>query len=161
MNMRQTRNKWTEENIYYLKTAYLEGASLKEIAGQLQRSVSAVNKALERHHLRTHNRMERLPALPRPTVQQIQQKKRLEAQKRQESLRKVKFHWAHLRKCVSFEHVLLWLRTQKIFVTKSTSDVYYEMNGIPNTQHQILLKANVLREQHHLPIFQVKGVTNA
>jgi predicted DNA-binding protein YlxM (UPF0122 family) len=160
MNMRQTRDKWTEENINYLKTAYLEGASLKEIAEQLKRSVSAVNKALERHHLRTHNRVERLPTLLRPTVQQLQQKRSLGAQKRQDPTGKAEVHWGNFRKSVSFEHVLLWLRTQKIFVTKSISDVYYEVNGIPNTHHQILLKANVLREQHRLPIFQVKGVTN-
>jgi transposase len=46
MNDQNLRNKWTEENISYLKYAYLKGSPLKQIAASLNRSVSAINKVL-------------------------------------------------------------------------------------------------------------------
>lgn len=159
MDKNTFRNKWTDENITYLKTAYLEGLPLKTIAEKLNRSVSAVNKVLDRHNLRTHSRMERFPTLPRPTVQQIERKRKLGAQTRKNNVQRIKFLCEDSEQWVLFEQVLRWLRTQKISVIKSNADVYYELNGIPKNKQQILFAANLLREERQLPIFFVKGVT--
>jgi len=82
------RKKWSEEQLSYLKEEYLQGSSLKKIATTLNRSVSAINKVLARHNLRTHSKLERLPDLHYPTLQQIQQKRELGTQLRQQSIKK-------------------------------------------------------------------------
>lgn len=156
MDKNKIRKKWTEENIKDLKTAYLQGSSLKKIAAKLNRSVSAVNKILARHNLRTHNRMECLPSLAEPV-----QKQKSAAKNRKKNPQEIKRFCVESRQWVLFERVLSWLRAQKVSVIKSDLDVYYEINGFPKSKHQILLMANVLREQHQLPIFFVKGVTNS
>ena len=51
------------------------------------------------------------------------------------------------------------MRLEGIPVLKSKSDVYYEVEGYPKTKAQILYIANLRREQLHLPVFFVKGVT--
>ena len=156
MGKNKIRKKWTEENINYLKTAYLQGSPLKKIAAKLNRSVSAVNKILARHNLRTHSRMERLPSLADPM-----QKAKSAAKNRKKNIQKTKRFCAESQQWVLFERVLSWLKAQKVPVIKSNLDVYYEINGFPKSKHQILFMANVLREQRQLPIFFVKGVTNS
>lgn len=159
MNKHIIRNKWTEEHISYLKMAYLKGSSLKKIALKLNRSVSAINKVLARHNLRTHSKMERNPILTHPTANQIQQKKNLGARVRKGNFQNMRFLFADQRQEVPFERVVYWLNTQRVSVVKSTSDVYYEVDGQPKNKQQILYQANLLREQLHLPIFWVKEVT--
>lgn len=159
MEERKLRNKWTEENINYLKTAYLQGSPLKRIASQLNRSVTAINKVLARHNLRTHTRIERIQSLPHKKNNKLPQKKPLGTQSRKKVAQTVKFINPDDRHWVLFERVLSWMRSQKISVMKSDRDIYYEVNGYPKNEQQILLIANLLREQQHLPIFFVKGVT--
>ncbi len=156
MSKNKIRKKWTEENINYLKTAYLQGSPLKKIAAQLNRSVSAVNKTLARHNLRTNSKMERLPSLADPA-----QKQKPAAKNRKKNTQEAKRFRTGPQQWVLFERVLSWLRAQQVPVIKSNLDVYYEINGFPKSKHQILFMANVLREQHQLPIFFVKGVTNS
>ena len=161
MNKNIIRNKWTEEHISYLKMAYLHGSPLKQIASKLNRSVSAINKVLARHNLRTHSKMERLPRLLRPTSHQLQQKRNLGASIRKRKVRNLALLIGENRQEVSFERVLFWLKTQNISVTKSANDIYYEVNGRPMNEQQILYQANLLREQLHLPIFWVRGITHS
>lgn len=153
------RNKWTEENITYLKMAYLQGWSLKKMASGLNRSVSAINKVLARHNLRTHSKMERLPALPKPTSRQLQYRKNLGSYIRKRNTHKLRDRFETYQQEVSFERVIYWLWSQNISVIKSPKDVYYEVNGRPVNEQQILYQANLLREQLQLPIFLVKDVT--
>lgn len=155
MDKRKNNTKWTEENINYLKIAYSQGASLKKIATQLNRSVSAINKTLARYNLRPHAKMSR--SLPTSHSVKPQQKDK----GRTYSAQQVKQFHIDTRQWVPFESVLFWLRKQKVFVHKSTSGTYYEVNGFPKNKQQILLMANILREQNQLPIFFVKGVTNS
>ena len=152
-------NKWTEEHLSYLKMAYLQGFPLKQIALKLNRSVSAINKVLARHNLRTQSKMERLPTLPRPTIHQLQQKRKLGAHIRKRNTRKLKAFITDHRQEVFLEYVIYWLKTHSISVIKSTMDIYYEVDGCPKNEQQILYMANVLREQLQLPLFWVKGVT--
>lgn len=159
MNAQRIRNKWTEENISYLKTAYLQGLSLKQIAATLNRSVSAVNKTLARYKLRTHSKMDRFPSLSRPTAQQLQQKRNLGTQIRKQNKKKGINAQSDYREWALFERVINWMRLEGIPVLKSKSDVYYEVEGYPKTKAQILYIANLRREQLHLPVFFVKGVT--
>lgn len=159
MSMHVIRNKWTEEQISYLKMAYLQGLPLKKIASKLNRSVSAINKILARHNLRTHSKMERLPALPHPKAHQLQQRKNLGTHIRKKNAEKLRLLFANHRQDVSFERVIYWLWSQNISIFKSLTDVYYEVDGRPMNEQQILYQANILREQLKLPIFWVKGVT--
>ena len=161
MDKYKVRNKWTEENIHYLKTAYLRGLPLKQIAVQLNRSVSAINKVLDRYHLRTHSTLQHLPSLRCPTAHHLQPRRKVGVQTRKKNSQATKFPCEDTRQWVLFECVLYWLKSQKISVIKSGSDVYYEINGFPKNKQQILLIANLLRERHQLPIFFVEGVTNA
>jgi hypothetical protein len=159
MNKQKIRNRWTEENINYLKLAYLQGLPLKLIASKLNRSVSAINKVLARRNLRTHSKMAHLPSLPRPTSDQIQKKRDLGAKIRKKNARIVKFLRSDYRQWVLFERVLYWLKTQKITVIKSEMETYYEVDGYPKSKLQILFIANLRREEQKLPVFYVKGVT--
>jgi IS30 family transposase len=154
------RNKWSEEHIDYLKGAYLQGCSLKRIADKLNRSVSAINKTLARHNLRTHRTMARAPRLEHPGAKQIQTQRNIGIHLRKKNSQDVKFILAQCRQEVSIEGVIFWLKSQGIFVVKSLNDVYYEVNGLPLNEQQILYKANLLREELHLPIFWVSGVTH-
>ncbi len=156
MGKNKIRKKWTQENINYLKAAYLQGSPLKKIAAQLNRSVSSVNKTLARHNLRTHTRMERIPSLAAPA-----QKQKPAAKNKKKNTYEAKRFCGKSQQWVIFDRVVSWLRSQKVSVIKSNLDVYYEINGFPKSKHQILFMANVLREQHQLPIFFVKGVTNS
>ena len=105
--------------------------------------------------------MERLPRLLHPTSQQIQQKRNIGSNLRKRKIRNLLLLIGDDRQEVSFERVLFWLKTQNMSVTKSLNDVYYEVNGRPMNEQQILYQANLLREQHHLPIFWVKGITHS
>lgn len=161
MNKMKKRKKWTEENITYLQTAYLEGSSLKKIAAQLNRSVSAINKALSRHKLRTQNKIEYLNLSPhRLTHYSFQGKKYLIIRTRKKNTSKIKSFEIDHREWVSFPHVIGWLQQEGISVIKSATDVYYEVNGYPKSKEQILLIANLRREQKKLPIFFVKDLMN-
>lgn len=153
------RNRWSDEQLSFLKIAYLDGSPLKKIATKLNRSVSAINKVLARHNLRTHSKLERIPTLSKPTLQQIQRKRSLGTQIRQKNIQNKELIESNHRQEVPFERVIYWLQTQRIYVFKSPADVYYEMNGKPKNKQQILYQANLLREQLHLPIFVVKDVT--
>lgn len=161
MDTQITRNKWTKENINYLTIAYLQGAPLKQIAFQLDRSVSAINKVLARYKLRTHNKIDHLPSLPRPTAHQLQKKRNLGAQIRKRNREKKSNIRPDYREWVHFERVINWLGTQGISILESQFDVYYEIEGYPKNKAQILYIANLRREQLQLPIFFVKGVTHS
>lgn len=155
------RNKWTEEHISYLKKAYLQGSPLKQIASKLNRSVSAINKVLARHNLRTHSKMEHSSSSYQATSQQIIPKKSLENKNRSLQPNRLIFLKESNRLEVPFEHVLNWLKSQNISILKSKNDVYYEVDGIPRNQQQILYQANLLREQFQLPMFWVRGITHS
>ena len=161
MDKETARSKWTEEHISYLKTAYLQGSSLKKIAVRLNRSVSAINKVLARHNLRTHSKMSRLPTLSSPTTHASQKTRILDAHIRKRNMKKLKFILPECRQEVSIERVIYWLKAQNVSVTKSSKDSYYEVDGCPKNAQQILYKANVMREQQKLPVFWVKGVSHS
>ncbi len=161
MDIDRMRNKWTEENINYLKEAYLQGFPLKQIAAKLDRTVSAINKVLARYKLRTHSKMGRLPSLSRPTARQLQQKRNLGTQIRKKNRQKKILFRPDYRQWVLFESVVSWMRTEGISIIKSGSDVYYEVDGYPKNKAQILHMANLRREQLQLPIFFVRGITNS
>ena len=159
MRNQNLRNKWTEENISYLKFEYLQGSPLKQIAARLNRSVSAINKVLARHNLRTHSRMERPPSLLRPSAMEIKKKKLEGMRLRVEKPTSSAFYNTEFRRWVLFEQVLCWMESQKIKVIKNDYEGYYEIDGFPKRKYQVLILANSLREQKQLPIFFVDGIT--
>lgn len=161
MNSQRMRNKWTEENISYLKEAYLQGFPLKQIAAKLDRSVSAINKVLARYKLRTHSKMTPHPSLSRPTARQLKQKRDLGTQIRKKNKKKNPLFCPDYRQWVLFECVVRWMETEGMSIVKSEFDVYYEVDGYPKNKAQILYIANKRREQLQLPIFFVRGVTNS
>lgn len=159
MDTQKIRKKWTEENLNYLRTAYLLGLPLKKIAANSGRSVSAINKILDRYKLRTHSKMVRFSSLLRPTVDQLQKKQNLGVQIRKKNREQKANTLADYREWVPFEHVVRWMKKEGISVIKSKSDAYYEVDGHPKNKAQTLSIANLRRGQLQLPIFLVEGIT--
>jgi IS30 family transposase len=154
------RNKWSEEHITYLKRAYLQGCPLKRIAERLDRSVSAINKTLARHNLRTHRKREGAPPLIQPALKLVTNQRSIGTFIQKKVATELKQHLMNSRHEVSIEGVIFWLKSQKVLVNKSTNDIYYEVNGCPMSEQQLLYKANLLREELRLPIFLVSGITH-
>jgi hypothetical protein len=126
----------------------------------LNRSVSAINKALARYQLRTHSKTNRFSSLSRPTALQLLQKRYLGAQIRNTNKKKKNTAWSEdHREWVLFEAVINWMKAEGISVVKSKFDAYHEVDGYPKTKAQTLYIANLRREQLQLPIFFAKGVT--
>jgi|GEM_PF-2480035 len=159
MDIERTRKKWTEENINYLKTAYLLGLPLKQIAAKSGRSVSAINKILDRYKLRTHSRMVRFPSFTRLTAYQLQQTQNLGVQTRKKNKEQRPNILSNYREWVPFEYVIRWMKEEGMSVIKSEFDTYYEIDGYPKNKAQILSIANSRRNQLQLPIFLVEGIT--
>lgn len=159
MDTQKIRKKWTEENLNYLRTAYLLGLPLKQIAAKSGRSVTAINKILDRYKLRTHSRMVRFPSLPRPTMDQLQKKQNLGLQIRKKNTEQETNILSGYREWVPFEHVIRWMKEEGIAVSKSKSDAYYEVDGYPKNKAQTLSIANLRRNQLQLSIFLVEGIT--
>ena len=146
-------NKWSKEETDYLKTSYLHGVSLKIMAAELKRSLSAVNKALSRYNLRTGRKPEgiilpgqqkKTPATPPKSRKDCQVFTALPPEDRR---------W------VTLEEVISWLKTQKIYVIKPATEVFYVVAGYPRKKEWILFHANRLREELGLLPYYVKGIT--
>jgi hypothetical protein len=161
MNTRNHSQKWTSENLDYLKIAYLKGVPLKKMAAKLHRSVSAINKILTRHNFRTTNRVDYPPFIMRKSKSKGVVKKLLE---KQGAIRKTDSQIMGSlppddRFWTPFTDVIRWLRQNNIPIIKSSTDTYYEVRGIPKSRKQVLYMANVMREEQFLPVFWVKNIT--
>ena len=164
MNIRHHSQKWTSENLNYLKTAYLKGIPLKKMAAELDRSVSAINKVLSRHNFRTTTRLD-YPSFitcrlkPKGAVKNLPEN--------QGVIKKTAMNHSQIKRPLLPDHrswtpfidVIRWLRQNNVPIIKSSTGAYYEVRGVPKSRKQVLYMANVMREEKFLPVFWVNDVT--
>lgn len=145
-----TFNLWTKEDIKLLKQYFLKGESIKIIARKLQRTPSALNKALTRFGIRSLKKTRKTK--PVSSLSQLfsiskNKKERLSFQETP---------W------VTLHEVIDYLR-QKGFWVKSAkgqeSKKEFFINKEPISPLSLLLRANRLRDEQGEVPFMVKNVT--
>ena len=159
MDEKNITGKWSPENIEYLRISYLKGHSLKYMSAHLNRSISAINKVLARHNLRTPVNTESLPSLPGRVPAAPKQKPVKKAEKPAGEVRKFRALLPDCRYWKSFTCVIRWLRSQNITITKAGHEDFYVVRGYPKNKQQVLFFANLMRDEQQLPPFFVEGVT--
>jgi hypothetical protein len=137
-------HQWRPLDILKLKELFLKGHSLKEMAKELSRSVTAVNKAISRFGLR-----EKMPLLPRPIPTALWPKEHHHSLPQR--LKRKQFIPYENRKSVELDQVIDFLR-KKNHVIYIRENQWYLDHICVNIQ-QMILKANQIRVSEHLPVF--------
>ena len=149
-NSDNSKNYWKNEEIEKLKKDFLSGKKIKNIAFELGRSHTAVNKYISRLGLRKKR-----------TTKNISPSK-IAVKKKDFSLSE------HIRRkvynneqIVDFSKVILYMRLLGYKVSKNNSfqstfytDEEYTLNNKPISKIKLLLLANRLRSEENLPIFK-------
>lgn len=144
------KNYWTNEEVEKLKKDISNGKKIKNIAFELGRSHTAVNKYISRLGLTT-----------RQNTKNVNSKK-ITRKKKDFSLPE------HIRnkvygneQVVDFSKVILYMRLIGYKVSKNNSfqsifytDEEYKLNNKPISKIRLLLLANRLRAENNLPIFK-------
>lgn len=149
--MTTKRQTWTHEEIELLTAYYLKGDRLKNIAKNLNRSPTSINKTLNRFNIRktkTYINSNTKPLTPLKEPKPIHKKRPNE-------------RW------VTFHKVLQWLEMNQIHVTKNIKLIgedpmdqrIYSLQGRKVTTAQVLIFANQLRITRGQKIFLVEEVT--
>ena len=145
------RQTWTQEEIDLLTIFYLKGDRLKNIAKNLNRSPTSINKTLNRFNIRkikTHTNSNVTPSKPIKKSKPNHKKEPVEC-------------W------VTFHKVLQWLEMNQIYVTRNAKLMgedpddqrFYSLQGKRVTAAQVLVFANKLRATRGKKIFLVEEVT--
>ena len=145
------RQTWTQEEIDLLTIFYLKGDRLKNIAKNLNRSPTAINKTLNRFNIRKikiHSNSNITASKPLKESKPHHKKEPTE-------------HW------VTFHKVLQWLEMNQIYVIKNArlsgadpmDQRVYSLEGRRVTPAQVLIFANQLRVTRGKEIFLVEEVT--
>lgn len=145
------RSQWTKEEISYLTMSYFSGKRIKIIANELNRSEMGVNKALRRFNIRPQDeRKEAAQKLKSPKSSILPQRRIRESRKR------FCDDWITIPKMIN------WMIDNGINVIPIDKfKMQYKINHIPSSLGQLLLNCNRLRLANDLPVFRVKGITNA
>ena len=149
--MTTKRQTWTQEEIDLLTIFYLKGDRLKNIAKNLNRSPTSINKTLNRFNIRKakiHSNSNVTPPKPIKESRPSHKKEPVES-------------W------VSFHKVLHWLEMNQIHVIKNARFIgedlmnqrVYSLQGKSVTPAQVLIFANQLRADRGKEIFLVEEVT--
>lgn len=150
---------WTNEDKDELLNLYIEGHSLKIIARKIDRSTSAINKALHRFKIRTlakEHQKQQLACvlLNKSTVRTFQQM--VHAYKKQ--TKNYRRHW------IDMEQALFLLMRKGHVVEKRTKDCQFQdidlrIDGKPFTPEQVSVLINQQREQECMSPLYIKGVS--
>ncbi len=136
--------QWGPHDISKLKELFLKGFSLKEMAKELSRSVTAVNKAISRFGFR-----EKMPSSYTPIpVSLWQEKKHIDVP---QILKRAAFFSHSKRRVVEFDYVVEFLRTRHHLIYVRGDQWYLDHH--PVNSQQIILKANQIRVSEDVPIF--------
>lgn len=135
--------KWTDTDIEQLKVAYTSRKPLKIIAGEFNRTVMSINKALKRFGIRMSKQTAKVEKKAPTTSYYKEKRKPLEP------------GW-------NTQHDLIeWLKINNYEVVPLAHlESPFKVNGLKLTPGQLLLTANKLRLQQKLPIFRIVGITN-
>ncbi len=145
------RTRWTDEEIDTIKSGFLAGKLVKIIADEVGRSPTAVNKFLSRSGIRQR----------RWTIdKQAKARKVEEFEVSRETLNKVYSD----RIISNFHDVLEYLKENGISISKNNKKAFapmddYAINDKPVSRVKLLLIANRLRRENHLPVFAVPSLT--
>ena len=145
------RQTWTQEEIELLTAFYLKGDRLKNIAKNLNRSPTAINKTLNRFNIRKtkiHSNSNITSSKPIKESKPHHKKEPTE-------------HW------VTFHKVLQWLEMNQVHVIKNAKLIgedrmdqrVYSLDDKRVTPAQVLIFANQLRLTRGKEIFLVEEVT--
>ena len=133
---------WTEDEIDRLRLDFLRGLSIKAIARIMERTPTAVNKALTRFQIRT-------PRTIRKDETNDSSKRKHFFEK--ESRIRENIPW------IPFLTVIDWLRNQGLIIKRIEDE--YHIGKRPYSPNQLLMFANKLRIEQGHEIFLVEGIT--
>ena len=145
--------EWSDSDIKFMKSRFLQGHQIKQIAHQMGRSASSINKALSRFGVRQEHHK------PKKKILRRKHKDVHHFRNRKKSLIAcIKENW------VEFMDIVNWLGENDFPIYpigQAHFDHAYMANGKFLTKNQIVLLANKLRVEQGLPVFFVHEVTNA
>jgi hypothetical protein len=141
-----TKTQWTQEEYTRLRDQYLKGVPLKNIALDLSRSLTAVNKQLHRSGIRPNK-----PRATRDHTQSFSATNKIHRSKTPPLPRS----WFYM------EEVIRWLTGEGFEIKPSywNAQESYLLNGERYWKHQVVMITNNLRREKGLDIFYVKGIT--
>ena len=153
------QNTWSDEEIETLKVGFLQGKRLKEIARELDRTPTALNKALTRFGIRPKG-IRKQPLNWEHVSRRLLEESSLVSKKTTQQKRIVEASkWVPLKTVMSF-------LTKSGDVIKTihhkgddACDVRYLISGRIYSPLQLVLKANRLRSEQSKPIFLVEDIT--
>jgi hypothetical protein len=145
--------QWSECAIHQLRTAFLQGKSIKMMARELKRTPTAINKALSRFGLRPTSRLKHLPHLR--TIGSVQStqtcsRETCKASTRDDPKRSTS------RPTTNLETIVQFLRSHGFIVQPSMHafETFFVDHATMNAR-QILLKANQICVRDQLPLFSI------
>lgn len=166
-----TNATWTQEEINTLRSAFLQGQRIKQIASILGKTPTALNKALSRFGIRNTAPPKRYQWLSNSIPSQIIKTKEIKVQQQPTPIKsKKKSLRLRLRDCsiwVPLSNIVRYLKDKGILSEiiptpnspLSKEGRIYFLHSRLATPSQLILRANELRLEEKKPIFLVEGVT--
>lgn len=146
------QKNWTLQDIQRLRFLFLQGKQIKCIAKEMERSVTALNKAISRFGFRDKRKKHKdpnwdgyIPMTSTPST--FKEKRALSYPTLDEN-----------KKLAEFEHVIDYLKDLGVSIVIKNGHYYHHHEVL--TRAQILLKANQERIRQNLPIFFIPYMTN-
>lgn len=144
---------WASKDIEALKAGFLVGMSMKELARDLQRTPTALNKALSRFNIRERKRFNK-PARTPSELQALQKKKTVVKYKKSPD-REVKF--TILDEVVNYLGNYGYKIEQKAIKRDSKFIAQYFFEKKPISETRLVLIANSIRLDCKKPIFVIQA----
>ncbi len=146
------QKNWTLQDIQRLRFLFLQGKQIKCIAKDMERSVTALNKAISRFGFRDKRKKHTEPHwdgyVPMASTSSTLKEKKI-------------FSYPTLdetKKLSEFEHVVDYLNDLGVSIIIKNGRYYHHHEIL--TRAQILLKANQERIRKNLPIFFIPYMAN-
>jgi hypothetical protein len=146
------QKNWTLQDIQRLRFLFLQGKQIKCIAKEMERSVTALNKAISRFGFRDKRKKQIEPSwdgcIPMVSTPSAFKEKKI-------------FSYPDLndnKKLAEFEHVIEYLNDLGVSIIIKNGHYYHRHEML--TRAQILLKANQERIRQNLPIFFIPYIAH-
>ena len=140
-------SSWSPSDILHLQQAYTQGLSLKALSLRFGRSPTALNKALSRFQIRKPREPKlSTPPRPRPPRQMTLPRPR-------EKIFCRRFNMVSLEQIMDYLNHQGYCAQSRRFLLNKQLHPFYLVNQRPSSPIHLLVLANSLRLQQHLPIF--------
>lgn len=153
------QNPWRDEEIELLKTGFLQGKPLKEIAQSLNRTPTALNKALTRFGIRPKGIQKQCLDWNHVSKKLLEESHLIHMRTRAQTKVIEESKWVSLKKVIAF-------LTQNGDLVKTihhkgdhANEVRYLIDGRIYSPLQLVLKANRMRAAQNKSTFLVEDVT--